>query len=160
MWTKNGNVRPGTEARIEGLSSAKAGVARATAIRLATAIRRVIRMVNSSQLGLSGFPEISLDERVQSEGGVPRQHSSETADMSPGAAPIVRANRAEKRLDRRGEQSEAGRTKPVIASSAAASGRPPSMKRVTSAAPHRHGRTCPGHPCRPVEPRLQCCRRL
>ena len=38
--------------------------------------------------------------------------------MSPGAAPIVRANRAEKRLDRHGEQSEAARTKAVIASKA------------------------------------------
>jgi len=55
--------------------------------------------------------------------------------MSPGTAPIVRANRVEKRLDCHGEQSEAARTKPVIASSAAASGRPPWMKRVTSAAP-------------------------
>jgi hypothetical protein len=100
------------------LSAAKAGVAKATAIRPATAIRRVIRIDNSSQFRLSGFPEISLDERVPSEGGVPRQHSSEEADMSPGAAPIVRASRAEKRLDRHGEQSEAGWTKAVIASKA------------------------------------------
>src|SRR5271155_2990383 len=98
MWTKNGNVRPGTEARIVSLSAAKAGVAKATAIRLATAIRRVIRMDNSSQFRLSGFPEISLDERPLSEDGVRRQHSSEEADMSPGAAHIVRANRVEKRL--------------------------------------------------------------
>jgi hypothetical protein len=36
--------------------------------------------------------------------------------MSPGAAPIVRANRVEKRLDRHGEQSEAIQTKPQLES--------------------------------------------
>src|SRR5271155_2804710 len=95
MWTKNGNVRPGTEARIVSLSAAKAGVASATAIRLATTIRRVIRMDISSQFRVSGFPEIGLNERAPFEGRDRRQHSSETADMSPGA---VRAHQELKAL--------------------------------------------------------------
>ena len=44
MWTKNGKFIPGTDTRISGLSSAKAGAASAIANRLAVAIRRVMRM--------------------------------------------------------------------------------------------------------------------
>jgi hypothetical protein len=39
----------------------------------------------SSQFRFSGFPEIGLNERAPIEGRDRRQHSSETADMSPGA---------------------------------------------------------------------------
>src|SRR5574337_1574833 len=54
MWTKNGKLRPGTETRIDGLSSAKAGAASASA-RPATARRRVMRMEFSS---LSARPDM------------------------------------------------------------------------------------------------------
>src|SRR5277367_3955544 len=45
MWTKKGKFNPGTESRISGLSAAKAGAASAIAMKLAIAIRRVMRMV-------------------------------------------------------------------------------------------------------------------
>src|ERR1700722_12274182 len=44
IWTKKGKFMPGTESRMSGLSSAKAGVESAIASRLAVTTRRVIRM--------------------------------------------------------------------------------------------------------------------
>ena len=44
MWTKNGKLSPGTETRMVGLSSAKAGAESAIASRLAVTTRRVMRM--------------------------------------------------------------------------------------------------------------------
>jgi mono/diheme cytochrome c family protein len=55
----------------------------------------------SSQFRVSGFPEIGLNERAPVEGRDRRQHSSETADMSPGDFPCsTRASRpADDRID-------------------------------------------------------------